>query len=139
MAFFNLTDYRLVLAFFVLIYLILVVDSCNGLVGRYLYNVKGINLSEFGFFCHSRTCHTGQLIVQSEKVLECNSSERLALVLNLYAFLCLNSLVQSLVESTSEHKTSGKFINDYYFAVLYNIVNVTLHYTYRLDSLVDMV
>ena len=93
MALFNLTDYRLVLALFVLIYLILVVNSCYRLVGRYLYNVKCINLSEFGFFRHSRTCHTGQLVVQSEEVLEGDGSERLALVLNLYAFLCLDSLV----------------------------------------------
>ena len=93
MALFNLTDNSFILAFFVFVNLILVVYSCYRLVGRYLYNVKGINLSEFGFFRHSRTCHTGQLIVQSEEVLECNSSERLALVLNLYAFLCLDSLV----------------------------------------------
>ena len=51
----------------------------------------------------------------------------------------MEMLPAEAIKGTSEHKTSCKFINDYYFAVHYNIVNITLHYAYRLDSLVDVV
>ncbi len=109
------------------------------LVGRYGDNVQFVDLLELVLFGHSSTCHTGELCVETEEVLESDGSKSLGLALYLNAFLCFDSLMQTVVETASHHETSGEFINDDNFAVLYNVIYLVLHYTVSLDSLIDVV
>ena len=136
---FDLVADRLELSALVLVDLIVVVDTDNRLVGRDLDNVQTVDLAELGFLGHSCTGHTGQLVVQAEEVLECDGGEGLALAVYLYAFLRLDSLVQTVVVAASEHQTAGEFVNDNDLAVLDNIVDIKLHDTVCTDSLVDVV
>ena len=59
-------------------------------------------------------------------------------MLNLNAFLRLDSLVKTFVISSAEHDTACEFINDKNLIVLNNVVNVTAHNAHSLDGLIDM-
>ena len=118
---------------------VVIVNTDHRLVGRNLNNVEGVDLLEFLALRHSRTCHTRQLLVKTEIILECNCGERLTLVLDLNAFLCFDSLMQTFVIASAEHDTSCELVNDKNLIVLDNIVDVTAHNADRLDSLIDVV
>ena len=57
----------------------------------------------------------------------------------LYPFLCLYSLVQTVVVASAHHKAAGELIDDDYLALVYNIVYILLHYTVCLYGLVYVV
>ena len=115
------------------------VDTLNGTVRGYLDNVQLVDLSELVLLGHGSTCHTGQLAVKTEEVLECDASKSLGLVSHLNAFLSLDSLMQTVVEAASHHKTAGKLVNDNYLAVLDDIVDIVLHNAVCLQRLIDVV
>ncbi len=51
--------------------------SGDGLIGRYHHYVHVIDLAEFLFFRLGRTCHTCQLIIHTEIILQSDGSQRL--------------------------------------------------------------
>ncbi len=116
-----------------------VILTLNGTVCRYLYNVQLVNLLKLFLFGHGGTRHTGEPFIKTEIVLERNACQRLGLMSNLYALLCLYSLVQTVIEAAAHHKTSGKLVNDDDLAVLDNVVDIVFHYTVSLESLIYMV
>ena len=135
----DLVDYRVELAALGLEYGVGKILTDNGLVGRNLDNVELVDLLELLALGLTCTCHARQLAVQTEVVLEGDCRERLALALNLYALLSLDSLVQTLVEASAVHQTACELVDDDDLAVLDNVVNVELHYAVSLDCLVDVV
>ena len=135
----NILDYGIKLALLVFENQIRLVYSLYRTVCRNFDNIQLVNLAKLLFLCHSCTCHTGKLFVQAEIVLESNGCKGFAFVCNLNTLFSLYSLVQALVISTAVHKSAGKFINDYYLAVFYDIVNITAHCTVCLYCLVYMV
>ena len=139
MAFLNLLYCGEEFTMLVLIYPVLSVNSYNRLICGDFDNVEAINTSEFGFLRHSGTGHTGKLRVKTEEVLEGDCGEGFALVLNLYALLGFDSLMETLVKAASEHKTTCKFVNDYDFAVLNYIFDIKVHTAMSLYSLVNVV
>ena len=139
MTFDDLVDNRIELALFCLEYNVRVIDSDNRFVGRNSDNVQLVDLSEFFFFCHSRTGHTRKLIVQTEIILICNCSNGFGFSCDFNAFFCFNSLMKSVVESSSLHYTSCKFVYDKNFSVLYNVVDIFFHNAVCLDCLIDVV
>ena len=46
--------------------------------------------------------------------------------------------MQTVVETASKHKASGKFVNDYYFSVFYNIIYIYMHNSVSLQRLINM-
>ena len=118
--------------------LVIVIYSFNRFVCRNSNNIELIDFLEFIFLGHSSTGHTWKLAVQTEEILERNCSKRLRLTSNLYAFLSFNSLMQTIIETTSEHKTACKFINNDNFTVFNNVVNISFHNTMSFDCLIYM-
>ena len=127
MAFLYLLDSRLELAVLGLVDHIGVVDTDNGFVCGYLDNVELVDLSELIFLGHGSTCHTGQLVIKTEEVLERDGCERLGLVRYLYAFLCLYRLMKSVVVASALHETTREFIDYDDLALVYNIVDILFH------------
>ena len=78
-------------------------------------------------------------MIETEEVLECDGSKGLGLVIYLYAFLCLDSLVETIIIAAAHHKTACELVNDNDLALVYNVVDILLHNAVCLDSLVDMV
>ena len=100
---------------------------------------KAIDITELFLLCESCTCHTGLLVKLVEKVLECDCGKGLALSLNLYMLLCLDSLMQSVRITASRHDTSGKLIYDKHLIILYHIVLIFEHEVVRTKRKYDIV
>ena len=139
MALHDLIDECIVLGSLGLVNKVVIVNTDHRLVSRDFNNVEGVDLLEFLALCHCGTGHTGKLLVKTEIVLEGDGCKSFALVLNLNAFFSLDSLVKTFVISSAEHDTAGEFVNDKNLIVLNNVVYVTAHNAYSLDSLIDMV
>ncbi len=117
----------LVLALFRSEYCVRQVISDYFLVGWNNHNVHVVYFAEFIFFRLGCTGHAGQLVVHPEIVLQGDCSQGLGLGADAYVFLSLDGLVKSVAVASSEHETSGEFVYDYYFSVLYDVVYVSLH------------
>ena len=96
-------------------------------VGRDLYNVHAVNITELFFFGEGCTCHTAFFIIFVEKVLEGNGCESLALSLNLHMLFRLDRLMKTIGVTTTRHDTSGKLINDQDLVIFYNIILILVH------------
>ena len=101
-------------------------------------HVKSVNLPEFLFFRLGCSGHACQLFVHPKIVLESNGRQRLALALDLHAFLGFNGLMQSIRVAASEHQTAGELVHNNHFAVFNDIVLVPLHQGMRPKCLVEM-
>ena len=132
---YNSVEFR----FFGFVYNIVLVHTGDRLVCGYFDNVELVNLLKLGFLGHGGTCHARQLIIKPEEVLECNCGKRFRLARDLYALFRLNRLMKSLIVAPAVHKAAGELVDDYYLAVLYDIVDITLHNAVGAYRLVDMV
>ena len=116
-----------------------VVHTDQRFVGGDLHHIQLVDFAELGGLGGGRTGHTGQLLVQTEVILEGNGGKSLALVLHLNTLFGLNRLVQTLVVATAQHNTAGEFVYDQHLTVLDHIVNIPAHDADGLDGLVNMV
>ena len=82
--------------------------------------------------------HSGQFAVHAEIVLEGDGGQGLVLIFNLDPFLGLDGLMQAVRPAPSRHKTTGKLINDHYFAVFHHIIHIKLVHGMGPQSLIDM-
>ena len=118
---------RIQLFFPGLVYRILQVLSCNRLIGRYLYNIHSVNITEFLLLGKRCTCHTCLLFKFVKEILESNGCKRLTFSLNLNMFLGFNCLMKAVGIASSRHNTSGKLIDDQNLIILNHIILVTEH------------
>ena len=139
MCLFNRIHNCLELFLFGSVYSILQINTRYRLICRYLDNIHAIDITELFLLCESCTCHTGLLVKLVEKVLECDCGKGLALSLNLYMLLCLDSLMQSVRITASRHDTSGKLIYDKHLIILYHIVLIFEHEVVRTKRKYDIV
>ena len=139
MALNNVVDNRVKFSLFGFINRVIFINTGDGFVGGYFYNIKSINFLKFGFFGHGSTRHTRKLVIKAEEILEGDGSKSFRLSFYLNALFCLNSLMQAFVIASAVHKTTGKFVNNYNLAVFNNIINITLHNTVSANSLIYMV
>ena len=116
-----------------------VIDSNHWFVGRNLNDVQLVGGLELLPFCHSGTSHAGQLVIETEVVLESDRGKSLRLISNLHPFLGLNRLVEPLVIAAAIHDTPGELINDKDLTILDHIVDISPHHAPCLKRLVDMV
>ena len=135
---YNLLDYGFVLFTLGLVYAVILIDTCNGLVGGDYNHIQLIDIPELTCLCLSGTGHTGQLVIHTEVVLKCDCCECLGCGLNVYTLLGLNCLVQSVAPAATLHDTAGLLINDLDLAVLgHDVVNIALKHAVGLEQLVD--
>ena len=138
-AFNNLFNDGTILCSFCPVNQIVPVNSLNWSVGRDCDNIQLVNFPEFVFFRHGSTSHTGELVIQTEIVLECDCCQSLTLSSYLHMFLRLNCLMQTIIKPSAQHLTTSKFINDDNFAIFYDIVNILPHNTIGFQCLIDVV
>src|SRR3989338_9442612 len=65
-------------------------------VWRYYHHIKLIYLVELLRLCLRSTGHAGEFFIHPEIVLKCDGCKCLVLVLNLYTFLCLKGLMETI-------------------------------------------
>ncbi|OPZ84634.1 MAG: hypothetical protein BWY76_01761 [bacterium ADurb.Bin429] len=70
--------------------------------------------------------HSRQRLIQAEEVLEGDGGQRLVFILDGHSLLGFNGLMQPIGISPPEHQASGKFINEYHFAVLHHVIDIAL-------------
>ncbi len=138
-AFLDLRDDRAVFARLGLIDDVRVVDADDGLVRRDLDDVEIVDAGEFLLLGQRRAGHAGELVVQTEEVLECDGGERLVFACNLDALLGLDGLMQALVIAAAVHQAAGELVDDDDLPVFHDVVDIALHEAPGLHGLVDVV
>src|SRR6476469_3324546 len=108
-------------------------------VGRDLDDMQVVDLDELLLLRLRRTGHAGELLVETEVVLERDRRERDVLLLDLHALLGLDRLVQALGPATSFHDPAGELVDDLDLTVLYDVVDVALVERLGLERLVQVV
>src|SRR5882672_2118019 len=88
---------------------------------NYLQLVGSVKLRRLSFRC---TSHAGKFFVQTKVILQGDGREGLVFLLNLHTLFCFDGLVQPISPATAFHQSSGEIVNDYYFAVLYNMLMI---------------
>ena len=128
-----------VLAGDVLVHHIRVVDPGDGLVGGDLHHVQGVDGAEFFFFRQGGAGHAGELVIETEEILEGDRGQSLALAGDPDVLLGFDGLVQAFVVPTAVHETAGELVHDDDFPILHHVVDVLLHQAPGLHGLVDVV
>ena len=95
-------------------------------VGRNHHRLKTVDFLEFVGFCVRCTRHSRQFAIQTKVVLEGDGCHRLVLSLDSNSFLGLHRLVQTIAPAAPRHQPPGKLIDDDDFALLHDIVLVTV-------------
>ncbi len=118
---------------------IVVIDTAYLFVGRDNHHIQVIDLHKLEGFGIGSTCHTTQLFIQTEIVLEGGRSQCLALCLNLNAFFGFHCLMQTLAPATTRHGTAGMFVNDHDLTILHDVIDVFLVHSVSFQSRVHVV
>ena len=103
------------------------VDALHGTVRRHDDDGQLVDLEKLVLFGLCRARHAAELVVHAEVVLEGNRRERLALALNLHAFLRLDRLMQSVRIAAANHETTRELIDNDDLIVAHDVVAVALH------------
>ena len=137
--FFDLFDHRLIFFQRGTIDLVIFVNACNRHVGRHNHNTQTVDLGKFFGFGFGRTGHPGELVVQSEIVLESDGRERDVLRLDLAAFLRFDRLVQTVGQTATGHHAPGEFVDQHHFAIAHDVIFVAHEQLMRPQTLVYVV
>ncbi len=102
------------------------IKTHHRLIGRDLDDVERVNRQEFLSLGLGRTGHAAEFLVHAEVILQRDRRQRLIFTLDLDAFFCLDSLVQTVRPAASGHQTTGEIVNDNHLAVLHDVVMIGL-------------
>ena len=111
-------------------------------VGRDLHDRQLVDLHELGRLRQRRAGHAGELVVEAEEVLVGDRRERLVLLLDAYALLRLDRLVQAFRPAPAVEDAPCELVDDLHLAVDHRVVDVALVErlrAQRLDQVVDEV
>ena len=100
---------------------------------------KVIDLSKLRVLGHCSTRHARELVIKTEVVLERDCSERLVFLAHIYAFLGFNCLVKTLRIASTFHNTTGKFINNFDFAIRNNILLIAVKHILSFQRLLQVI
>src|SRR5262249_34891918 len=78
-------------------------------------------------FCSSR--HAAKFFVKSEIVLNRNRSKRLCFAINLNIFLGFYRLMQTVAPSTSRHFAARELVDNDYFVIFYDVLDIAFKQT----------
>ena len=106
-------------------------------VCRNLHYIKLVNVPELSCLSTCRTGHTRQFVVHTEVVLQGNCCESLCGFLNLYMFLCFNSLMQSVAPLATFHDTTCLLVHDFHFTVDDNVFVILVEHGVSLEQLLQ--
>ncbi len=95
-------------------------------IGRDDDHLEPVDLQEFRRFGVGRAGHAGQLLVETEVVLEGDRRDRLVLFADAHAFLRFNGLVQTVGPAAALHRATGELVDDDDFTVADDVLDVAL-------------
>ena len=126
MLLFDIGNNRLELGGFGLKNEIRLVDTHHFAIGWDWYHLQPIGVHQFGSLCLCCTSHAREFVVHAEIVLQSHSCERLVFFLDLDALFGLNRLVDTLAPATAFEDSPRKFVDNFYFTILDDVVLVAL-------------
>ena len=111
------------------------VDTGYRFVGRYLHHVEFVDIPEFARLGDSGTCHTSELVVHTEVVLQGDGGVCLCGCFHVDVFLSLHCLMQAIRPAAAFHDTACLLIDDLHLVVDDHVVDVFLEQSVSLQQL----
>ena len=111
----------------------------HGLVRGNRDNGHVIDAAKLAVGGERRARHAGELLVQAEVVLKCDSCDGVRLGFNLNVFLRLDCLMETLGIAAALHDAARKAIDDLHFAPIDHVIMVELEEELRLERLTQSV
>ncbi len=108
-------------------------------VGRDYDHVQAVDLFEFKGFGIGCTGHAGELVINTEVILESGTGQGLAFGLDANAFFGFDGLVVTLTPATTRHGTTGVFVNDDDLVTLHDVLHIFLEDDVRTHRGVNVV
>ena len=113
------------------------VEADHRAVGGDGHDAELVDLVELVGLGHRRARHAGELVVETEVVLQRDRGESLVFGLDLDAFLGLDRLVQALVVAAALEEAAGVLVDDEDLAVEDDVVAVALEELLSADGVVE--
>lgn len=126
------------LGFLALVDEVAVVHTHHRAVGGNGDDTERVRLVQLGRLGLGGTGHAGELVVQTEVVLQRDRGEGLVLGLDLHLLLGLDGLVHALVVAAPHQDAAGELVDDDDVAVSDDVVLVALVELLRLDGVVQV-
>ena len=118
---------------------VLVVNTLNGLVGGDDLDGQLVDLAELGILGECRTGHAGELVIQTEVVLQGDGGQRLVLLAHEHALFGLDGLMQALGVAAAFHDATGELVDDLDLAVGDHVLLVAMEHVLGLQRLLQVV
>ena len=115
------------------------VNTLHGLVGGNDLDGQLIDLAELGVLGERRTGHAGELVIQTEVVLQGDGGKGLVLLAHEHALFGLDGLMQALGVAAALHDTTGELIDDLNLAVGDHVLLVAVEHVLGLQRLLQVV
>ena len=118
---------------------VLVINTLNGFVGGDDLDGQLVDLAELGILGECRAGHAGELVIQTEVVLQGDSGQRLVLLAYEHALFGLDGLVQALGVTAAFHNAAGELVDDLDLAVGDHVLLVAVEHVLGLQRLLQVV
>ena len=118
---------------------VLVVNTLHGLVGGDDLDGQLVDLAELGVLGERRTGHAGELVIQTEVVLQGDGCQRLVLLAHEHALFGLDGLMQALGVAAAFHDAAGKLVDDLDLAVGDHVLLIAVEHVLGLQRLLQVV
>ena len=132
-------DHRVVFFAARLVDAIVLVDAADRPIRRDDVDIEPIDVVKLVRLGLGRAGHAGELLVETEVVLDGDRREGLRLAIDLHAFLGLDRLVQTIAPAAAGHFAAGEFIDDDDLVVLDDVFDVLLVEAVGPEELRDVV
>ena len=118
---------------------VLVVHALHGLVGGDDLDGQLVDLAELGILGKCRAGHAGELVIQTEVVLQGDGGQGLVLLAYEHALFGLDGLVQALRIAAALHDAAGELVDDLDLAVGDHVLLVAVEHVLGLQRLLQVV
>ena len=118
---------------------VFVVHALHGLVGRDDFDGQLVDLAELGILGKCRAGHAGELVIQTEVVLQGDGGECLVLLAYEHALFGLDGLVQALRIAAAFHNAAGELVDDLDLAVGDHVLLIAVEHVLGLQRLLQVV
>ena len=118
---------------------VLVIHALHGLVGRDDFDGQLVDLAELGILGKCSAGHAGELVIQTEVVLQGDGGECLVLLAYEHALFGLDGLVQALRIAAAFHNAAGELVDDLDLAVGDHVLLIAVEHVLGLQRLLQVV
>ena len=115
------------------------VHALHGLVGGDDLDGQLVDLAELGILGKCRAGHAGELVIQTEVVLQGDGGQGLVLLAYEHALFGLDGLVQALGVTAAFHNAAGELVDDLDLAVGDHVLLIAVEHVLGLQRLLQVV